>query len=61
MGHHPDTFWWSLVKQQQPLYKRLAHTATQVGSFIFIMGGHNATEYVSELLLYNLGKTLIVE
>ncbi|PPQ68434.1 hypothetical protein CVT25_007827 [Psilocybe cyanescens] len=49
-----DTLVWSLVKQQQPSHKRLAHTSTQVGSYIFIMGGHNASDYVSELLMYNL-------
>ncbi|KAF8904757.1 hypothetical protein CPB84DRAFT_1772753 [Gymnopilus junonius] len=49
-----DTLIWSLVKQQNPLYKRLAHTSTQVGSYVFVMGGHNAAEYISELLMYNL-------
>lgn len=51
-----DTLAWSLAKAQQPVFKRLAHTSTQVGSYIFIMGGHNASEYVSDLLLYNLGQ-----
>ena len=51
-----DTLVWSLAKQQQNSYRRLAHTSTQVGSYIFIVGGHNAVEYVSDLLMYNLGK-----
>ena len=51
-----DTLVWSLAKQQQTSYRRLAHSSTQVGSYIFILGGHNAVEYVSDLLLYNLGK-----
>ncbi|KAJ3514947.1 hypothetical protein NLJ89_g2062 [Agrocybe chaxingu] len=46
--------WTSTMKPGQPSHKRLAHTATQVGSYIFVMGGHTSTEYVSELLLYDL-------
>jgi hypothetical protein len=53
-----DTLVWSLAKQQQTSYRRLAHTSTQVGSYIFIVGGHNAAEYVSDLLMYNLGKII---
>lgn len=33
----------------------LGHTATQVGSYLFIIGGHNGTDYSSELELFNLG------
>jgi hypothetical protein len=32
-----------------------------VGSYIFIVGGHNAVEYVSDLLMYNLGKIFIFQ
>ncbi|KAH9476812.1 Protein GLUTELIN PRECURSOR ACCUMULATION 3 [Psilocybe cubensis] len=49
-----DTLVWSAVKQQTSFHKRLAHSATQVGSYIFIVGGHGATDYVSDLLMYNL-------
>ena len=55
----PDTLVWSLAKQQQTSYRRLAHTSTQVGSYIFIVGGHNAIDYVSDLLMYNLGKIFL--
>ena len=51
-----DTLAWSSAKQQQPSYRRLAHTSTQVGSYIFLVGGHNAVDYVSDVLTYNLGK-----
>jgi len=43
-----------MVKQQSPTHRRLAHSATQVGSYIFIVGGHNSSEYGSDLLLFNL-------
>lgn len=36
-------------------YRRLSHTATQVGSYLFIWGGHDGASYTSELLLFNLG------
>jgi hypothetical protein len=35
---------------------RLAHSATQVGSYVFIFGGHDGSRYSSEVLLLNLGK-----
>ncbi|TPX47474.1 hypothetical protein SeMB42_g03302 [Synchytrium endobioticum] len=33
---------------------RLSHTATQVGSYLFICGGHDGVKYSSEILLLNL-------
>lgn len=39
-------------------YKRLSHSSTQVGSYLFIMGGHDGLKYSSELLLFNLGTWL---
>jgi len=51
-----DTLEWRPnVKPGQQAHKRLAHTATQVGSYVFVIGGHTGTEYVSEILLYDLG------
>ena len=35
---------------------RLAHSATQVGSYIFFIGGHDSSHYVNDVLLLNLGK-----
>ena len=36
-------------------HRRLSHTSTQVGSYLFIVGGHDGTSYSSEILFYNLG------
>lgn len=36
-------------------HRRLSHTSTQVGSYLFIVGGHDGTAYSSEILFYNLG------
>lgn len=33
---------------------RLSHTATLVGSYLFIIGGHDGTSYSSDVLLLNL-------
>jgi Rab9 effector protein with kelch motifs len=46
---------WSQVKLQT-IHRRLSHSATQVGSYLFIMGGHDATDYTSEILPFNLGQ-----
>ncbi|THH17496.1 hypothetical protein EW146_g3323 [Bondarzewia mesenterica] len=35
-------------------HKRLSHSVTQVGSYLFITGGHNGDDYTSELLMFNL-------
>jgi hypothetical protein len=54
-----DTLEWKPnVKPGQQTHKRLAHTASQVGSYIFVIGGHTGTEYVSEILLYDLGEII---
>jgi hypothetical protein len=41
-------------------YPRLSHTSTQVGSYLFILCGHDGTRYTSEVLLLNLGKLSVV-
>lgn len=38
---------------------RLAHSATQVGSYVFIIGGHDGTKYSNNVLLLNLGMIYI--
>ncbi|KXN82385.1 Host cell factor 2 [Leucoagaricus sp. SymC.cos] len=48
-----DTRIWTHIKTNMP-YKRLAHSSTQIGSYLFIYGGHDSTEYTSELVLLNL-------
>ena len=50
-----DTLLWSLIKLGEN-YKRLSHTATQVGSYLFIFGGHDGSSYMADLLLFNLGE-----
>lgn len=50
-----DTLLWRLVKLAENQPKRLSHTATQVGSYLFIYGGHDGGSYMSDLLLFNLG------
>jgi Rab9 effector protein with kelch motifs len=46
---------WLKVKLEGPQRRRLAHTATQVGSYLFIHGGHDGSNYTSDTLLFNLG------
>lgn len=53
-----DSLSWSKVNLLKH-YRRLSHTATQVGSYLFIWGGHDGASYVSELLLFNLGTVLL--
>lgn len=50
-----DTWHWSMVPTDRA-YRRLGHTATQIGSYLFIMGGHDGTTYTKDLLLFNLGE-----
>ena len=54
----PDTLLWSLIKLGEN-YKRLSHTATQVGSYLFIFGGHDGSSYMADLLLFNLGASYL--
>lgn len=49
-----DTAQWSKVTLDED-HRRLSHSATQVGSYLFVVGGHDGTTYTSDLLLYNLG------
>ena len=51
---HTDTAAWTQVKPDA-LHRRLSHSAAQVGSYLFISGGHDGSEYTPELLLFNLG------
>jgi hypothetical protein len=38
---------------------RLSHTATLVGPYLFIIGGHDGHEYEDEVMLLNLGKSIL--
>lgn len=33
----------------------MTHATTQVGSYLFIFGGHDGIDYCNDLLLFNLG------
>lgn len=48
-----DTQTWYQVKTDE-IHNRLGHSATQVGSYLFIFGGHDSKTYTSELLTLNL-------
>jgi len=38
-------------------HNRLSHTSTQVGSYLFMLGGHNGQSYAQDVLLLNLGRS----
>jgi hypothetical protein len=38
---------------------RLSHTSTRVGSYLFVMGGHDGKQYSSDVLLLNLGESFV--
>ena len=50
-----DSAVWTQIKPDT-LHRRLSHSSAQVGSYLFISGGHDGSEYSPELLLFNLGK-----
>lgn len=50
-----DTATWTHVKPDM-VHRRLSHSSSQVGSYLFISGGHVSAEYTPELLLFNLGE-----
>lgn len=44
---------WTVVPTEVK-HNRLSHTSTQVGSYLFIIGGHNGQTYAQDVLLFNL-------
>ena len=52
---HIDTAVWTQIKPDT-VHRRLSHSSAQVGSYLFISGGHDGAEYTPELLLFNLGE-----
>src|SRR4051794_19924808 len=51
-----DSFIWvKLDLSPSESYKLLAHSSTQVGSYLFIQGGHDGAEYISDMRFFNLG------
>lgn len=49
------TLSWSQVNYEGPEHRLLSHSATQVGSYLFIIGGHDGAAYSADLLYFNLG------
>lgn len=49
------TNYWSHIDLDRTI-PRLAHSATQVGSYVFVIGGHDGSRYSNDILLLNLGK-----
>jgi hypothetical protein len=45
---------WTQVKLDTA-HRRLSHAATQVGSYLLVLGGHDGTTYTTDLLFFNLG------
>ena len=50
-----DTLRWDQVRLETT-HRRLSHSVTQVGSYLFIIGGHDGNSYSSDILFFNLGK-----
>ena len=46
---------WSQIKLDCAI-TRQAHSATQVGSYLFVIAGHDGKRYSNEVSLLNLGK-----
>jgi len=69
----PDSFFFALINglldkliwhtvgnpQEEDKYRRLAHSSTQIGSYLLVFGGYNNQGYSTDVLLYNLGEFLI--
>lgn len=49
--------WKEIVDRENvnPRPKLLAHTATQIGSYLFVVGGHDTKKYTDDVRLFNLG------
>jgi hypothetical protein len=50
---------WFTVELDRSI-PRLSHTSTRVGSYLFVIGGHDGKQYSSEVLLLNLGRLSIL-
>jgi hypothetical protein len=40
---------------------RLSHTALSIGSFLFIIGGHDGSQYCNDLVMLNLGMIMCLK
>lgn len=55
----PGTLTWTAVNTDIK-HNRLSHTSTQVGSYLFVLGGHNGQTYAQDVLLFNLGVSTVL-
>lgn len=47
--------WIQIPRDDESLtIPRLSHTSTQVGSYLFVIGGHDGVNFSNEVLLFNL-------
>jgi hypothetical protein len=51
--------WFSAMQDdpQQSKISRLSHSAICIGSFLFVIAGHDGTKYCNDLFMLNLGKS----
>jgi hypothetical protein len=49
----PEHLTWTPIKLELP-NRRLSHTSTQIGSYLYIFGGHDGQGYKNDLILFNL-------
>lgn len=57
--HDTEAMRWKEIMPRDssnPRPKLLAHTATQIGSYLFIVGGHDTKKYTDEARLFNLSE-----
>lgn len=50
--------WKEIIDRENlnPRPRLLAHTATQIGSYLFVVGGHDTKKYTDDVRLFNLGE-----
>lgn len=53
-----ETRVWKEINTDQDVERPrlLAHTATKIGSFLFVVGGHNTNKYTDDVRMLNLRK-----
>lgn len=42
------------VEEESLIIPRLSHTCTPVGSYLFVIGGHDGVHFSNQVLLFNL-------
>lgn len=51
-----ETETWYIVDHIEPQIPRLSHSAICIGSFLFVIAGHDGNKYRNDLLMLNLGE-----